>query len=436
MYGYTAVRKDRTLAMGGGVVTFIQHGVNYRAINSSEELEIIIIEAWVNKTKIRIINFYNPCQKITRDMLESVCDVENSKVIVCGDFNAYNTLWGCATTDRDGYIIDEFMDDNQLVCLNDGRGTRYDVAHGVESAIDLTFVSQQLAGTCTWDVSSDNAMGSDHYPIWVKIRSQNIGFEENWISRWRMKRVNWGLYNFKTSSKLIEVMPNLSDDIEELNNIIINIIYESAEETIGKTSGAKKRKMVPWWSDECREAVKNRNKAFKIVKSNHSFDNLLEYKRAQAKAKRIIREIKRKYWRDFCSNIGTGIKINDIWGMIRKMGGIRRDFSLPVLRDNGTEAVTSREKAEMLAKSFVRIHSSQNLSSEELAIRMRTIEENKDMLGMKMVGESSLDADFTLFELKRALIGVKNTSPGRDGICYKMIEEISDVAKKCDTGFI
>lgn len=112
------------------------------------------------------------------------------------------------------------MDDNQFVCLNDGRGTRYDVAHGVESAIDLTFVSQQLAGTCIWDVNSDNAMGSDHYPIWIKIRSQNISFEENWISRWRMKRANWGLYNFTTSNKLIEVMPNLSDDIEELNNMI------------------------------------------------------------------------------------------------------------------------------------------------------------------------------------------------------------------------
>lgn len=144
-------------------------------------------------------------------------------------------------------------------------------------------------------------------------------------------------------------MPNLSDDIDELNKMIINTIYESAEETIGKTSGAKKKKMVPWWSDECREAVKNRNKALKIVKSNHSFDHLLEYKRAQAEAKRIIREAKRKYWRDFCSNIGTGI-IKDIWGMIRKMGGMRRDFSLPVLRDNGTEAVTSIEKSRDASK--------------------------------------------------------------------------------------
>jgi len=63
LYGYTAVRKDRIFAMGGGVVSFIQQGISYRVIDSNEELEMIIIEIWVNKTKIRIINFYNPCKK-------------------------------------------------------------------------------------------------------------------------------------------------------------------------------------------------------------------------------------------------------------------------------------------------------------------------------------------------------------------------------------
>lgn len=98
--------------------------------------------------------------------------------------------------------------------------------------------------------------------------------------------------------------------------------------------------------------------------------------------------------------------------MIRKMGGIRKDFSLPVLKNNGTEAVTSRDKT----RAFVRTHSSQNLSSEELSKRRRTIEENIDLLGIKDVGESPLDANSTLFELKRAMIGVQNTSPGRDGL--------------------
>lgn len=47
--------------------------------------------------------------------------------------------------------------------------------------------------------------------------------------------------------------------------------------------------------------------------------------------------------------------------MVRKKGGIRRDFCLPVLKNNGMEAITNEQKAEMLAKAFVKLHSSQNI---------------------------------------------------------------------------
>ena len=44
--------------------------------------------------------------------------------------------------------------------------------------------------------------------------------------------------------------------------------------------------------------------------------------------------------------------------MIRKMGGIRRDLALPtIIRGNDIEAVTNAEKAEVLARAFVKVHS-------------------------------------------------------------------------------
>lgn len=57
------------------------------------------------------------------------------------------------------------------------------------------------------------------------------------------------------------------------------------------------------------------------------------------------------------------------------------------------------------------------------------IEENRGILGRKVTNECAIDTNFSLFELKRALIGVKSTSPGKDEVCYKMIEQLSDVAK-------
>lgn len=42
----------------------------------------------------------------------------------------------------------------------------------------------------------------------------------------------------------------------------------------------------------------------------------------------------------------------------------------------------------------------------------------------------TLDVEFTLFELKKALREAKNTSPGRDIICYIMIKNLSELFNK------
>ena len=89
------------------------------------------------------------------------------KVICCGDFNAHSTLWG-EFNDGNGQGIEELMASSNLVCLNDGSGTRFNGRTGSESAIDLTFVSDS-GGVCSWVVIKRTTVGSDHYPIVIKV---------------------------------------------------------------------------------------------------------------------------------------------------------------------------------------------------------------------------------------------------------------------------
>lgn len=60
------------------------------------------------------------------------------------------------------------MEMKELVCLNDGGGTRVNVRTGIESA-DLTLVSNSLAGICLWEVFREITIGSDHYPITIEV---------------------------------------------------------------------------------------------------------------------------------------------------------------------------------------------------------------------------------------------------------------------------
>lgn len=50
--------------------------------------------------------------------------------------------------------MEDLMDDRDLICMNDGRGTRINIANGSESAIDNTLLSKSLAGISKWEVLS------------------------------------------------------------------------------------------------------------------------------------------------------------------------------------------------------------------------------------------------------------------------------------------
>lgn len=83
----------------------------------------------------------------------------DGKVIWCGDFNGHCTL--CDGYDATGEIIEELIKIKNLVCFNDGSGTRI-TRSGTELATDLTLVSEMVAGRCNREIIKQTIMLSDH----------------------------------------------------------------------------------------------------------------------------------------------------------------------------------------------------------------------------------------------------------------------------------
>lgn len=67
--------------------------------------------------------------------------------------------------DKNGQEIEEMLDMKGLVCLNDGRGTRLYVVSGIESVLDLTIASNDIARLCDWEILKESMIGSDHFPV-------------------------------------------------------------------------------------------------------------------------------------------------------------------------------------------------------------------------------------------------------------------------------
>ncbi|KAJ8914857.1 hypothetical protein NQ315_014870 [Exocentrus adspersus] len=85
-------------------------------------------------------------------------------ILVTGDLNAHNPLWGSELKNYNGDTIESCLEILDLVILNDGSPTRLTPPGTRPSAVDLTLASPQIAIKLSWHVIPDCG-SSDHFPI-------------------------------------------------------------------------------------------------------------------------------------------------------------------------------------------------------------------------------------------------------------------------------
>ena len=83
------------------------------------------------------------------------------------------------------------------------------------------------------------------------------------------------------------------------------------------------------------------------------------------------------------------------------MNGIKREYRYPILKDGEITAVRDEEKAEMLVKSFVKIHNSDNISKEGKIGGEATTAENEEFVQQEDETNYLLNKPFTKTELNQ-----------------------------------
>ena len=124
-------------------------------------------------------------------------------------------------------------------------------------------------------------MGRDHYPIIIKIGVELQQEEDMRIPRWKIDKANWGLFHEISRNNFEQLRKEEWEDVEELNKAVVTAIIKSAKESIPKASGGRNKKNMPWWDENCRHAIRERNEAFRLLKKQHSMESLVQYKRGK-----------------------------------------------------------------------------------------------------------------------------------------------------------
>lgn len=106
------------------------------------------------------------------------------------------------------------------------------------------------------------------------------------------------------------------------------------------------------------------------------------------------------------------------------MSGKRKSVKIPVLIEGEYQAITNKEKAELIGKKFASVHSGSHLDEIHKQRKKDILRTNSEVTKKKDSDDSALDMDLSLHELKMALEGSGYTAPGQDRLCYAMFRQL------------
>lgn len=123
--------------------------------------------------------------------------------LVLGNFNAHSPLWGSDHQTQAGRHMEDFIVMNNLIILNTGDPTYFNVHSLSTSNIDLSQSSLSLPTIFSWSGLS-SLYGSDPYPLQLTPNTVQRQWPQK--PKWLTEKADWHL--FKESIKI----PDLGND--------------------------------------------------------------------------------------------------------------------------------------------------------------------------------------------------------------------------------
>lgn len=422
--GYTKNRLD-TQHASGGVATYVLNTIPHREIPITTRLEAIAVSVFLTTT-ICICNIYLP-NRVDIDIptLSDLISQLPQPFVLMGDFNSHNLIWGDNSTDRRGKMIESLINTFDLVLLNYPAPTHYDIRYNTYSSIDLTICSPIIAPIFQWSVST-TLHGSDHFPITIKTdHILNINKRK---PTWQLNKANWLGFKTLLHNAILElpepdIFPTM--DIDVIVDLFTSAIIKQAELCIPTNQHNYKKRQAPWWNDECKAAIIQKNKAYYKYKRHPNTPNKIEFQRLRTAARRTVKQSKRNSWLSFLSTINDKSPQSKLWQKLKAINGSSRSNHISHLQMPNSDypIVDSQIIVNTLANTFAKISSDSNLSPN-INQNKNMITQNLDIPSIFTNTNHTYNEELSIEEITEELRHCNSKSPGPDNIPYTIIKQL------------
>ena len=119
---------------------------------------------------------------------------------------------------------------------------------------------------------------------------------------------------------------------------------------------------APFWNENCRLAIKERNRKRNIFRRNRTEESFENYKRAKGRAQWVVKNAKKECWQSFCSRLSRNTDLGTLWRTIKSMNSTTLNSQIPPIASESGIPLDNLGKAETLADTFALASSNTNLS--------------------------------------------------------------------------
>ena len=388
----------------GGTGIIINRRISHKEVVLRSTLQTTAIKVVLNK-EVTICSVYlPPGEPINHRDLQSLVDELEPPMLILGDFNAHNQMWGSAHCCPRGALIEALIRSNNITLINDGSPTHETSSSGNQSAIDLSLCSPDLLLDLQWSVVGD-LHGSDHFPILIKSQTPT---PPRAPPKWRIDKAVWENFavHFPPQAPKLNCFGSHIQAYDFLVDTILSAAYKSIP-----ISSSLHRPVVPWWDAECstaRRILRSKYKKMKLVNTSRS---KIEHKKAQAQKRRLYRKKKRTSWQSYTGTVTEDTPETKVWAKVRKLSGKYIPRPSPHIKVDGKVITNPAAVADILVTHFAEVSKAKGRRS--VPPISEVIEDGKEY-----------NLRFSSKEFYYALSNTSPSAPGDDGICYSMLKNM------------
>ena len=332
----------------GGACIYIKNDYPHFQVQLNTSLQAVACSVRIGRMRVTICSLYlPPNESFLYADLNDLTSQLPQPYIICSDANSKHFLWGSDRCDRRGGIWEQLIRQHALNVLNTGCPTRLDDYTGLWSHIDITLSTSDIGQYMEW--RTDDLCSSDHCPIYVSCDlNERTPTGENTFHGWNINKAKWTEFQERCQLRFCAELgiDNCSSMTEEL--------VQTASECVPQRTG-KSKYSCPWWTEECKTAIRERKKALNRFRRTRLTALLMEYKRAKAKARQVIRRAKKESWEKLLHMFNYRTPVRPLWEVIRKFTKKERiQRALPVLNIGGNIIDDPHDVGNALGRFFLR----------------------------------------------------------------------------------